>query len=60
MSTISTSLGDLLLGCDFGAILLVDSGGLDCAGTLVKDVTIESMLLHSASASHLTGNKALE
>jgi hypothetical protein len=60
LSTISTSLDDLLLGCDFGAILLVDSGALDCAGTLVKDVTIESMLLHSASASHLTGIDALE
>jgi hypothetical protein len=58
-SWISTSLGDLLLGCDLGAFLRVGSA-LDYTGTLVKDVTIGSKLLHAASASHFAGIDSLE
>ncbi len=58
-SWISTSLDDLLLDCDLGAFLRVGSA-LDYTGTLVKDVTIGSKLLHAASASHFAGIDSLE
>ena len=55
----STSLGDLLRACDFGAFLKVGSA-LERTGASVKDSTIGSRLLDCAASSLNTEINSLD
>ena len=59
-SQISTSFGDLLFGCDFGAFPMVDSPLVDCSWTSENKTISSNLVLHAPSASHYAQISSLE